>query len=115
MNYKYILFSILIFLLGQSVVWVQTNGPLIWPWAKTYRWALMLLGVPITWMFMEATRFAVEGFNGVFWPGRFVSFVSGITIFAIMTWVFRDGAINMKTLVSLALAFILILVQLFWK
>jgi hypothetical protein len=115
MNYKYILFSILIFLLGQSVVWIQTNGPLIWPWAKTYRWALMLMGVPITWLFMEATRFAVEGFNGVFWPGRFVSFVSGITIFAIMTWVFRDEAINMKTLVSLALAFTLILVQLFWK
>jgi hypothetical protein len=115
MNYKYIAFSILLFLIGQSVVWIQTNGPLIWPWAKTFRWALMLLGVPITWMFMEATRFAVDGFGGVFWPGRFVSFVSGITIFAVMTWAFRDEAINMKTAVSLVLAFTLILVQLFWK
>jgi hypothetical protein len=115
MNYKYIAFSILLFLIGQSVVWIQTNGPLIWPWAKTFRWALMLLGVPITWMFMEATRFAVDGFGGVFWPGRFVSFVSGITIFAVMTWAFRDETINMKTAVSLVLAFTLILVQLFWK
>jgi hypothetical protein len=115
MNYKYIAFSILLFLIGQSVVWIQTNGPLIWPGAKTFRWALMLMGVPITWMFMEATRFAVDGFGGVFWPGRFVSFVSGITIFAVMTWVFRDEAINMKTAVSLVLAFTLILVQLFWK
>jgi hypothetical protein len=75
----------------------------------------MLMGVPITWLFMEATRLAVDGFAGVFWPGRFVSFVSGITIFAIMTWVFRDEAINLKTAVSLGLAFALILIQLFWK
>ncbi len=115
MNYKYIIFSILIFLVGQSFVWIQTNGPLIWPWAKTYRWALMLMGVPITWLFMEATRFAVTGFDGAFWPGRFVSFVTGITMFAIMTWVFRDEAINLKTAVSLGLAFALILIQLFWK
>jgi hypothetical protein len=115
MNYKYIVYSIILFLIGQSVVWIQTNGPLIWPWAKTYRWALILLGVPITWLFMEATRLAVTGFDGTFWPGRFVSFVSGITIFAVMTWVFRDEAINLKTAVSLALAFALILIQLFWK
>jgi hypothetical protein len=115
MNYRYILFSILIFLLGQSLVWIQVNGPLIWPWAKTYRWILMLLGVPITWLFMEATQFAVNGFAGEFWPGRFVSFVTGITMFAIMTWIFREEAINVKTAVSLTLAFALILVQLFWK
>jgi hypothetical protein len=115
MNYKYILFAILIFLLGQGLVWIQVNGPLIWPWAKTWRWALMLLGVPITWLFMEATSLAVQGFSGEFWPGRFVSFVTGITMFAIMTWIFREEGINVKTMVSLALAFSLILVQLFWK
>jgi hypothetical protein len=115
MNYKYILLSIAIFLLGQGIVWIQTNGPLLWPWAVKWKWALIALGIPITWLFMEATRFAVEGFGGVFWPGRFVSFVTGITIFAIMTWLFRDEAINMKTAVSLLLAFILLMIQLFWK
>ena len=115
MNYRYILFAILIFLLGQGLVWIQVNGPLIWPWAKTWRWALMLLGVPITWLFMEATSLAVQGFGGEFWPGRFVSFVTGITMFAIMTWIFREEGINVKTTVSLVLAFALILVQLFWK
>ena len=41
----------------------------------------MLFGIPITYLFMEATRFAVTGFQGEFWPGRFASFVSGIMIF----------------------------------
>ena len=115
MNYKHIALSVTIFFLGQIVVWTQVNGPLIWPWAKTYRFALMLLGVPITWAFMEATRYAVSGFEGNFWPGRFVSFVAGIFVFSFMTYIFKGETINLKTSVSLMLAFSLILVQLFWK
>ena len=56
MNYKHIAIAFAMFLVGQIIVWIQVNGPLIWDWAKTYRIALMLLGVPITWLFMEATR-----------------------------------------------------------
>jgi hypothetical protein len=115
MNYRYILLSFLLFILGQIIVWIQVNGPLIWPWAKEWRWALMLLGVPITWLFMEATSYVVYGFGGLFWPGRFISFCAGIFIFTLMTYIFRDEAINAKTAISLLLAFALILVQLFWK
>jgi hypothetical protein len=115
MNYKYIMLSILIFLLGQIVVWIQVNGPILWDWAKSYKFLLMLLGVPITWMFMEATRYAVLGFNGQFWPGRFLSFTAGIFIFTIMTYIFRAEAITIKTAISLCLALSLILVQIFWK
>jgi hypothetical protein len=115
MNYKYIAISFAMFLLGQIIVWIQVNGPMIWPWAKTYKLWLMLLGVPITWLFMEATRFTVSGYGGLFWPGRFTSFVAGIFIFTIMTYVFREEAINLKTAISLFLAFCIILIQLFWK
>ena len=115
MEYKNILYGALFFILGQAVVWIQINGPIIWTWAKEWRWALMLVGVPITWLFMEATRLIVVGFGGLFWPGRFVSFVAGIFIFTLMTYIFRDEAITMKTAISLLLAFSLIIVQLFWK
>jgi hypothetical protein len=115
MNYKHIAIAFTMFLIGQIVVWVQVNGPMIWDWAKTYKYLLMLLGVPITWLFMRATEYSVSGFEGLFWPGRFVSFVAGIFIFTCMTYMFRDEAINLKTMVSLVLAFGLIIVQLFWK
>lgn len=115
MNYKHIALSILIFLLGQIIVWTQVNGPLLWSWARTYKIVLMFLGIPVTWAFMEATRYAVSGFSGQFWPGRFLSFVAGIFIFTIMTYMFKGEAINLKTGVSLLLALSLILVQLFWK
>jgi hypothetical protein len=78
MNYKHIALSFFLFLFGQIIVWVQVNGPLIWTWAKDYRYLLMVLGIPITWLFMEATRFSVIGFGNLFWPGRFISFTAGI-------------------------------------
>ena len=87
MNYRLITFAIILFILGQGMVWIQVNGPLIWPWAKKYKLLLMLFGIPITYLFMEATRFAVTGFEGMFWPGRFVSFVSGIMIFTLFNLV----------------------------
>jgi hypothetical protein len=115
MNYKHIALSFFLFLFGQIIVWVQVNGPLIWTWAKDYRYLLMVLGIPITWLFMEATRFSVIGFGNLFWPGRFMSFTAGILIFTVMTYLFREEPINAKTAISLVLAFSLILVQLFWK
>lgn len=115
MNYKLIIISALLFVLGQSLVWIQVNGPIIWPVAKTYRWVLMILGVPITWLFMEATRIAVTGFEGEFWPARFVSFVSGIIIFTAFTYMFRGETVTAKTATCLVLAFGIIFIQIFWK
>jgi len=97
------------------MVWIQINGPLIWPWAKKYKLLLLLFGIPITYIFMEATRLTVNGFEGLFWPGRFVSFVSGIMIFTAFTYFFKGEGISLKTAVSLTLASCIILIQLFWK
>lgn len=115
MNYRSIFLAIGLFLIGQTIVWIQVNGPVLWDWAQRWRWALMFLGVPITWLFMEATRNAIEGYGGEFWPGRFLSFVSGIIIFAILTYIFKGEGITLKTSVSLALAVLLLSIQLFWK
>ena len=115
MNYRLITLAIILFTLGQSLVWIQVNGPIIWPWAKKYKLLLTLFGIPITYIFMEATRFAVTGFSGEFWPGRFASFVSGIFIFTILTYVFCNEGITLKTFVSLVLASSIIIIQLFWK
>lgn len=115
MNYKLIITSAVLFLIGQSLVWIQVNGPILWPIAKTYRWVLMLLGVPITWLFMEATKTAVHSFAGEFWPARFVSFVSGIVVFAAFTWMFKGEPLTLKTATCLLLAFCIIFIQLFWK
>ena len=115
MNYRTIAFAFLIFMFGQCLVWFQVNAPILWSWGKTWKWLLILGGLPITWLFMSATEIAVTGFAGSFWPGRFMSFVSGMLIFTILTYMFCNEPITTKTAISLVLALALILIQLFWK
>ena len=115
MSYRLITFSILLFLLGHIFVWMQLNGPILWPTLKKYKFLLAIMGIPITYIFMEATRLTIEGFEGLFWPGRFVAFVCGITIFTLFTYLFKGEAITLKTATSLLLAFSIIIIQLFWK
>jgi len=115
MSYKQIALAFFLFILGQILVWIQLNGPLLWSWARDWRWALIIMGLPITWIFMKATESVVNGFGGVFWPGRFISFTAGIFIFSILTYMFKSEPVTTKTAISIILAFLLILVQLFWK
>lgn len=115
MNYKHILYAILLFIFGQIITWIQINGSIIWPWAKQYKYLLMLLGIPVSWVFMEATAIAVNGFNGEFWPTRFISFVCGIFVFSVLTYIFKSEPITIKTVISLILAFSIVIIQLFWK
>tara|TARA_Y100000389_G_C17452400_1_gene515761 strand:+ start:2272 stop:2619 length:348 start_codon:yes stop_codon:yes gene_type:complete len=115
MSYRLITFSVLLFLLGHIFVWMQLNGPILWPTLKKYKFLLAIMGIPITYIFMEATRLTIEGFEGLFWPGRFVAFVCGITIFTLFTYLFKGEAITLKTATSLLLAFSIIIIQLFWK
>jgi len=115
MDYKNILYGALLFIIGQAIVWMQINSPIIWNLSKQQKWVLIFLGVPITWLFMEGTKSLVMGFNGSFWPGRFISFVMGIIVFTIFTYIFRGEGITIKTAISLLLALGIICIQLFWK
>lgn len=106
----------LLFLVGQTLIWFQTNGQFINDWAKRNPFIVSLVGgTVISYMFIHATRLIAEYYGGLVWPGRFIGFSMGITSFALLTWVFMGEGINMKTAVSLILAFALIAVQLFWK
>lgn len=111
-----LLYGFLLFVLGQALIWIQTNGQFIWPWFKKNPIILSIIGgTVISYLFIKATAFVVEHFEGLLWPGRFIGFASGMIVFAVFTWLFFGEGINLKTGISLALATALIAVQLFWK
>ena len=112
---KNILFCILIFLFAQTLVWLQLNGQFVWESFRKYEWVLILFGIPISWLFLESTRQGVAGFDGLLWPQRFLAFSTGIIIFTILTWYLKGEGLTIKTMVSLGLAFLLSVVQIFWK
>ena len=48
-------------------------------------------------LFMEATRIAVSGFEGLFWPGRFVIIcIWNNDIYSIMTYMFKGEGVIIK-------------------
>ena len=76
---------------------------------------MALLGFPISYILIIATKYIVAGFDGLLWPGRLVGFGTGMIIMGILTWFMLGEGISTKTLVSLFLAITLVMLQVFWK
>ena len=109
-------YGFLLFLLGQGLIWIQTNGQFVWPWFKKNPWQVAIgMGSIISYILIKATQMVVEHFDGLLWPGRFIGFASGILIFTAMTYYFMNEGITAKTGVSLLLTLILISIQILWK
>ena len=110
-----ILTGLLLFVVSHIIIWFQVNGQFIWLWAKDNPWTMSLLGFPISYVLIIATKFIVAGFDGLLWPGRLIGFGSGMIIMALFTWYFMGEGLNTKTLASLLIATGLVCVQVFWK
>jgi hypothetical protein len=111
-----LLLGIFFYLIGQILIWFQTNGQFISPWVKRNPLIVSAIGgTIISYMFIRATALIAEYYDGMIWPGRFIGFAAGIISFAYLTRVFMGEGLNIKTLISLGLALTLIAVQIFWK
>ena len=103
-------------MLGQSIIWIQTNGQFVWPlFKKNPILVSIITGSIVSYIVIYATKLVVEHFDGLLWPGRFIGFASGMIIFALMTWFFMGEGINIKTGISLFLAILLIAIQILIK
>ena len=110
---KYIVITIALFLLNNVLIWYQLNSQLVWDWAKGTKsmWIMSLLGIPISLLFWLATKWGYIGFGNL-WAVRFMGFATSMLTFPIMTWLYLGEAITLKTLVTLLLALIIMLLQL---
>ena len=114
MSKEFILFFVLIFV-AQLAVWFQINGQFIWPSFTKNELMLCLLGTPVSWAFIKATKYGYIAFEGVLWPQRLIGFATGIILFSLLTWLFLNEGINTKTTVCLILSLTIVLIQVFWK
>jgi len=101
-----LILGLLFFLGAHLITWFQLNGQFIWEWFKHNNFVLALCGIPISYLYIYATKYTVAHFDGTMWPARFIGF--GVGIF------FKEG-ITLKTLTSLLLSLSLIFIQVFWK
>ena len=111
-----LLMGTLLMAAAQASAWLQLNGQFVWKWCKDHPWLMIILpSVPISFFYLHATRHLVTSFDGSLWPGRFISFGVGVTVFAILAYWLNNEPMNAKTVVSLFVAILLIGIQIVWK
>lgn len=116
MDIRSLIIGLLFMIAAQVSAWFQLNSQFFWDWSKKHEWAMIVLpSIPISFFYLYATKYLVQGFGGIMWPSRFMSFGVGIVVFAILVYLLNNEGINTKTLVSLVLATSLIAVQVLWK
>jgi len=111
-----LIIGLLLTLLGQIVIWFQTNGQFVWESFRKNPFLLAVsFGTIVSYLFILGTKYLALHFDGLIWPVRFIGFGLGMIVFSICTWYFLGEGITPKTLVSLILAFVLVSIQIFWK
>jgi hypothetical protein len=113
MKSHYILITILIFFINNILIWYQLNSQLVWDWAKGTKSMLImsLLGIPISLLFWYATKWGYIGFGNL-WAVRFMGFATSMISFPIMTWLYLGETITLKTLITILLATVIMVLQL---
>ena len=107
--------GIIFFVSAHLITWFQINGQFMWEWFKNNTFILALLGIPISYLYIWATRYTVGHYEGLLWPARFIGFGVGMLVYTILVYQFFNEGISMKTMVSLLLAISILLIQIFWK
>jgi multidrug transporter EmrE-like cation transporter len=99
---------------AQVLTFLQLQGQLKYSFIKNNVWAGVLLGIPISYMFMKSVKSFVEAYDGQIWPSRLIGFGIGVIVFTLMShYLFREP-LTAKTLTCLFLGVCIIFIQLFW-
>ncbi len=109
-----IVYALLLSIIAQVISFIQLQGQMAWKFPRENPYVMMLLGLPISLIFIKTTKIFNEAYDAN-WPGRLIGFGIGVIVFTIMSWlVFREHP-SPKTLTCLGLAFTIVLLQIFWK
>ena len=101
--------------LGQVLIWFQSHGQFIWEFAKKNPLIISLLGVPVSYLMITATKQFYEGFDQNIWPGRLLGFACGILVFSALSYHVMGEGFTFKTVLSISFALGIVLIQVFVK
>lgn len=105
---------LLMIFLTQVIAWFQTYGQVKWPVMKDNFWLVVLLGIPISILWMKSAMIAFDHFDGKTWPMRFIGFAVGVLVFTLFSRVFLNEAMTMKTSICLSLSLLILIVQIWF-
>ena len=102
--------AVSIALIGHIWAWFHMQGQFKYEWAKSLWWVI-LGGVPISISFYYGTRWYYEYFQD-YWYVRPIGFGMATVVFSIMTWLLLNELPDTRTIISMVLSIIIIMIQL---
>jgi multidrug transporter EmrE-like cation transporter len=110
-----LLIGIIFGILAQIITFFQLQGSTKFEWFKNNYFLMVLLGIPISMLFMFSVKNLVIAFDGQLWPSRLIGFSIGAIVFTVLSWLVFNEPLTIKTYICLFLAFAILLVQLLMK
>ena len=96
--------------IGHVIAWFHMQGQFRYEWAKTW-WFIALGGIPISFAFWYGTKWYYEYF-GNYWYVRPVGFGMATIVFGLLTWLILNEVPDIRTVISMVLSVVIILIQL---
>jgi len=110
-----VLIGLLFGVIAQIMTFFQLQGPMKYNWFKNHYWLVVLMGIPISMLFMFSVKNMVLAFGGQMWPSRLIGFSIGAIVFTYFSWSLFGEPLTLKTIICLFLAVSILMVQLFMK
>ena len=114
-NWYYISIGAALAALAQIGAWFQHNLQFKYPKYDETWWGWYALSVPLTYVFVLSTKYNYTGYGESVWAGRFAGFAVGVIVFAGLIQYFFQEKFTTKIAVQIALCFVILAVQAFWK
>ena len=105
-----LLIALLFSIVGNIIAWIQMNGQFKYEWMRQW-WVIGLSGLPVSYMFFYSTRWYYEYFNN-YWYVRPIGFSVATITFGALAWLVLDELPDTKTIISLFLSIIIVILQL---
>lgn len=102
-------------LAAQITTFIQLQGSVRYDIMKNNSWLIALIGIPVSWMYIQSVQNLAAAFNNQIWPSRIIGFGLGITVFTTMSYLMFNEPITLKTAICVGLGLLIILIQIYFK
>ena len=115
-NNYYLLLACMCMFFGQICVWFGTNSQVVWKWwSDKPLFAAIMWGVPATLFFWHGTKYGYMSMMEL-WGPRFLGFGMSYLTFPLLTWwLASESMFTTKTMLCVALSFMIMGIQIFWR
>ena len=114
---KDLIYGFLMFFMLHTIVWFSTNLQFVNKfWQEKSFLICMALAIPASFCGYYASKLCFAGLDESAWAVRFIGFGTSYFIFPVLTYVMlNESMFTAKTLSCIALSFVIIGIQIFWR